>query len=392
MKKKVLCIFCLLGLISLAGCSKQQNNEIVNDTVVEETQTKETEAQGVSVDELEQETIKKENIQEEERLSFWNSFDEDVVLMDGYEVYETTATRMVERIENKETFAMLVLHTENPAFEVEKELFVTAAYEIVPDFPLYFVEEKHTYDTYAEEMNSIEPLLPYIQVSEDDPFYASPYHYGIYEFVDGELVLKDNELATFDPDKMDESTLENMQSGFDAQVRMVIGNLPSKYNFETILHNKYELEAYLKDNPNCVLYVGRDSCPYCPFVRRGVSSLIDRCEWTVPVAYFSAQSYAVNSLLYGTGSPETIKAGAEWDEVKLIFTVETIPSVIIYRDGEVHSVCSEHVTKDIYDWLVDNGSITSFVEGREIDWTLQYSEGSPLNEDKNESKNAEEDQ
>lgn len=386
MMKKIISTCCFLGLILLAGCQQSSESTVSEDAAEETTLTaieedKGIKSGGISADELVEMQDQKEKDQENERLAFWNAFDEDIVLMDGYEIYETTATRMVERIKNCETFAMLVLHTENPAIEVEKEIFTKVAYEIVPDFPVYFVEEKYNYDTYAEEMNSIDPLIPYIQVDEDDPFYVSPYHYGIYEFVNGELVAKDNDLATFNPEGMDESILSNMKDNYEAQVRMVIGNLPSQYNFETILHDKHELESYLKENPDCVLYVGRDSCPYCPFVRRGISTLMDRCNWTVPVAYFSAQSYAICNLLYGSDSSATIHAGSEWNEVKSIFTVETIPSIIAFNDGSVSSVCKDQVTEDIYNHLVDNGFIVSFIEGREIDWTLQYSEGSPLNEE-----------
>lgn len=402
MKKKLISLLLVTSCIaSLLGCSSNKNTEAVNpdkEETVEDTSGSDAEPAGITVDDLEAQRSEKEVTQEADREKFWNPFEEDIPMKEvdfgSFDIYETTATRMVERIENKDTFVLFITTTQNKAKDIEKEIFVDVAHDIVPDFPVYYVEEEYGYDTYAEEMNSIEPLIPYLtkeEVGENGPS-LSPYHYGLYEFVKGELIYTNGNIQIFDPENMEEDELNNLKDNMETEIRLTIGNLPSEYNFKTVMYEKDELELYLKNNPNCVLYVGRDSCPYCPFTRRGLSSLMDRCEWTVPVAYFSAQKFAMAELLYGSESIETANLKEEWGIIKSNLNTDIIPAVIVYKDGEIINVYHSGPTKDLYEGLVKDGAITSFLPGQEIDWTLNYSEGNPKNDtgESSEDENTEE--
>lgn len=402
MKRKLIALLLVAScVVSLLGCSSNKKEETITpdkEETTEDLSGSDAEPAGITVDDLEAQRSEKELTQEADREKFWNSFEEDIPMKEvdfgSYDIYETTATRMVERIKNKDTFVLFITTAQNKAKDIEKEIFVRVAHDIVPDFPVYYVEEDYGYDTYAEEMNTIEPLIPYLTKENTDEHEPSlsPYHYGIYEFVNGELVYINGNIQVFDPENMDADSLDTLKKNIETEMRLIIGNLPSKYNFETVMYKKDELELYLKNNPNCVLYVGRDSCPYCPFTRRGVSTLMDRCKWTVPVAYFCAQEYAMSDFIYGSESIESANIKEEWKIIKSNLNTDIVPSVIVYKNGEIINVYHNGPTKDLYEGLVKDGAIDSFLPGQEIDWDLNYSEGNPKNDtgESSEVENTEE--
>lgn len=381
MKRKLIALLLVAScIVSLLGCSSNKKEETTipdKEETIEDVSGSDAEPAGITVDDLEAQRSEKELTQEADREKFWNSFEEDIPMKEvdfgSYDIYETTATRMVERIKNKDTFVLFITTAQNKAKDIEKEIFAEIGYEITPDFPIYYVEEEYGYDTYAEEMNTIEPLIPYLTKEDSESgFSLSPYHYGIYEFVDGKLEVFDTNIQIYDPDSMSEEDQENMIKTTKNSMRLIIGNLPSKYNFETVIYRKDELEAYLKNNPNCVLFVGRDSCPYCPAMRRDIINFLNISEWNYPVAYFCSQKYEISEFMYGSSSTEYKNSNTEWTSLKSMFKIDYIPSMIVFNNGESTQIYNNSlVGKSFYDKLVEDKIINCLNSENKDYWEVK---------------------
>lgn len=328
------------------------NNNIINEEISITIEEKE------KIEEKEMD--KKEEQKNEDRNKYYNSFEEDVKLSENFNIYKTTAKRLEEKINDKETFVVLILNKENNAKERILEIFKSTYCNISPDFKGYYLEEELGYDSYGERINSIEPIINHLFI--DDNKFESPYHYGIYEFREGKLNIYSRELGIYDPNELSEDILLNIEKKIEEKIRMVVGNLPSSYNFENILYNKDEFEKFIFENPNSIIYVGRDSCPFCPIIRSSLNKIMDENKFIVPVAYLSAQNYAISSFKYGSDSDIALGLKEEWENLKIALSIETVPYILVYKDGKIINKTNEMVVEnDLLEFLIKNNLLESGV-------------------------------
>lgn len=116
-----------------------------------------------------------------------------------------------------------------------------------------------------------------------------------------------------------------------------------------------------------MVYVGRDTCPYCmPFAKCLVKAF-ETSPANIPVYYFYTQSYktGINNAVEG--------AQEEWDAVKAEIGFEFTPSLLVFEDGEQILACESGVGSEYFNMTDSEKQAKRDDVAAEVElWLLEY--------------------
>ena len=116
-----------------------------------------------------------------------------------------------------------------------------------------------------------------------------------------------------------------------------------------------------------MVYVGRDTCPYCmPFAKCLVTAF-ETSPANIPVYYFYTQSYktAINNAEEG--------AQEAWDAVKADIEFEYTPSLLVFEGGEQILACESGVGSDYFEMSDSEKQVERDKIAAEVElWLLEY--------------------
>lgn len=178
-------------------------------------------------------------------------------------------------------------------------------------------EEKETKDT-STESNAIDETKEQEQTTEEQNKDYGTTYFGIYAFNEGKLIRSSHKLSF---------TEENIK-----YATSLVGSVFFESNLFVNNHD-IELITYeevLKKNAaneKFLLYVGRDTCPYCHAFMPSLESVLKDTELNVPIYYLYTQEYktAINDEVDG--------AKDTWEDIKETLGIEYTPSLVIYDQG-----------------------------------------------------------
>ena len=116
-----------------------------------------------------------------------------------------------------------------------------------------------------------------------------------------------------------------------------------------------------------MVYVGRDTCPYCmPFANSLVTAL-ETSPANVPVYYFYTQSFKTAINRAEDGAQEA------WDAVKEDIGFQYTPSLLIFEGGEQILACDSGVGSEYFDMTDDEKQVERDRVAAELElWLLEY--------------------
>lgn len=116
-----------------------------------------------------------------------------------------------------------------------------------------------------------------------------------------------------------------------------------------------------------MVYVGRDTCPYCmPFAKSLVTALEDSPA-NLPIYYFYTQSYktAINNAEEG--------AQEAWDAVKADIGFQYTPSLLVFEGGEQKLACDLGMGSEYFDMSDSEKQARRDEVAGELElWLLEY--------------------
>ena len=116
-----------------------------------------------------------------------------------------------------------------------------------------------------------------------------------------------------------------------------------------------------------MVYVGRDTCPYCmPFASSLVTAL-ETSPANVPVYYFYTQSFKTAINRAEDGAQEA------WDAVKEDIGFQYTPSLLVFEGGEQILACDSGVGSEYFDMTDDEKQVERDRVASELElWLLEY--------------------
>jgi len=130
--------------------------------------------------------------------------------------------------------------------------------------------------------------------------------------------------------------------------------------YEQLLEKRASGEKFM-------VYVGRDTCPYCmPFAKCLVSAF-EASPANIPVYYFYTQSFktAINKAVEG--------AQEEWDAVKAEIGFEFTPSLLVFDGGEQVLACDISLGSEYFDMSDSEKEAKRNDIASELElWLLEY--------------------
>lgn len=162
--------------------------------------------------------------------------------------------------------------------------------------------------------------------------------YGFYAFKDGVLV---NDYDNMVLPEEDASKLTSKITSFIYESDLFVDN----HGLDIITYE--EVLDKIEKNEKFILYVGRDTCPYCHAFMPSLTSVLDKNELNVPLYYLYTQSYKTAINKNTDGAQEV------WDNLKETLGIQYTPSLVIFENGENVEMFSGYIVGADY-WDADD--------------------------------------
>jgi len=116
-----------------------------------------------------------------------------------------------------------------------------------------------------------------------------------------------------------------------------------------------------------MVYIGRDTCPYCVPFAKGLMKAFETSPANLPVYYLYTQSYktAINHAV--EGAQET------WDALKAELGISGTPSLLVFEGGEAELACELSVGSEYFDMTDSEKQVERDKLAKDLElWLMEY--------------------
>lgn len=328
MKKKLLIVMILAVSVVVAGCYMIPSTEEI--TVISENESQAT----MEENEYDSEMIYAEP-QNEMGLSNLN------------------IGELKSLAENKKAFYLFIYGGEAVPFDYEEMKRGVNDLFTQHDFPFgfYYVDLTILSENEHGELEKILMMEP-AAVAEGVETYA-----GLYAFKDGKVK---NARYDFVPGE-EEADIANRVINFVFESNLFIND----HGWDVVT---YEQLCEKRDSgEKFMVYIGRDTCPYCVPFAKSLMAALDKENANVPVYYFYTQSFktAINDGVDG--------AQAAWDSVKADIGFQFTPSLLVFEGGKQIRACESGVDDEYFEMSDEEKKAARDALATEIElWLMEY--------------------
>ncbi|MBQ6703571.1 MAG: hypothetical protein IJN08_02020 [Clostridia bacterium] len=116
-----------------------------------------------------------------------------------------------------------------------------------------------------------------------------------------------------------------------------------------------------------LVYIGRDTCPYCMPFAKSLVTAFETSPANIPVYYFYTQSYKTAINREEEGAQEA------WDAVKADIGFQYTPSLLVFEGGEQILACESGMGSEYFDMSDSEKQVERDKVAAEVElWLLEY--------------------